>query len=111
MVNKMTRDDYSVPAVVKAFKVLEIISKSEMDLSISELSRRLGLSKGTVFALVSTLEDLGVLVRDPANKKFSLGYTLLELGRNVFIRRDVREVARKPMEDLVEAIQETMGMA
>lgn len=107
MVNEM-KDNYSVPAVVKAFKVLEIISKSEMDLSISELSRRLGLSKGTVFALVSTLEDLGVLIRDPANKKFSLGYTLLELGKKAFVRRDLREVARKPMENLVEAIQESV---
>ena len=108
MVNEMGKYDYSVPSVIKAFKVLEIISESGMDMSISELSRGLELSKGTVFAIASTLKRLGVLVRDPVTKKFSLGYTLLELGRRAFVRGNVREVARKPMEDLVEEIQETV---
>ncbi|UCD71020.1 MAG: IclR family transcriptional regulator [Syntrophobacterales bacterium] len=103
----MKKGNYAVPSVVKAFKVLEIISESGVALSISELSRRLGLSKGTVFAIASTLQHLGVLVRDPVNKKFSLGYTLLELGRRAFVRKDPREIARKPMEDLVEDIEET----
>ena len=104
----MQKNYYSVPSVIKAFKVLEIISESGMDMSISELARGLALSKGTVFAIASTLENLGVLVRDPVTKKFSLGYTLLELGRKAFVRGDMREVARKPMEDLVEEVKETV---
>ena len=104
----MGRGGYSVPSVIKAFKMLEIISESGIEMSISDLSRKLGLSKGTVFAIASTLEDLGVLVRDPVTKKFSLGYTLLELGRRAFVRGDVREIARKPLQDLVEEIQENV---
>ncbi len=106
--NEMPKDDYSVPSVIKAFRMLEIISESGVDMSISELSRRLGLSKGTVFAISSTLQGLGVLVRDPVTKRFSLGYTLLELGRKAFVRKDLREIARKPMEGLVEGLQETV---
>jgi DNA-binding IclR family transcriptional regulator len=108
IVNKMAKRDYFVPSVIKAFKMLEVISGSGGDMSISQLSRRLGLSKGTVFAIASTLEHLGVLVRDPVTKRFSLGYTLLELGRRAFVRADVREVARKPMEELAEEVQETV---
>ncbi len=104
----MSRKGYFVPSLIKAFRMLEIISESGVDMSISELSRRLGLSKGTVFAITSTLQQLGVLVRDPVTKRFSLGYTLLELGRRAFVRKDLREIARKPMEDLVEEIQETV---
>jgi len=104
----MGRGGYSVPSVIKAFKMLEIISESGIEMSISELSRKLGLSKGTVFAIASTLEDLGVLVRDPVTKKFSLGYTLLELGRRAFVRGDVREISRKPLQDLVEEIHENV---
>ena len=99
---------YFVPSVVKAFRILEIISESRMDMSISELSRRLGLSKGTVFAIATTLEGLGVLVRDSGTKRFSLGYTLLELGRKAFVRQDVREIARKAMEELAERVEETV---
>jgi DNA-binding IclR family transcriptional regulator len=108
MVNKMRKDIYSVPSVIKAFSMLGIISESGVDMSISELSKRMGLSKGTVFAITSTLEDLGVLVRDPVTKRFSLGYTLLELGKKAFARKDLREIARKPMEGLLEEIQETV---
>jgi len=104
----MRKNPYFVPSLIKAFKVLETISESGVDVSISELSRRLGLSKGTVFAIASTLEHLGALVRDPITKRFSLGYTLLELGRRAFVREDVRGVARKPMEDLAEEIEETV---
>ncbi len=104
----MPTRDYSVPSVMKAFRMLEIISESEADMSISELSRRLRLSKGTVYAIALTLEDLGALVRDPVTKRFSLGYTLLELGRRAFVRGDMREVARKSMEDLVKEIQENV---
>jgi DNA-binding IclR family transcriptional regulator len=104
----MRKDPYFVPSLIKAFTVLETISESGMDMSISELSRRLRLSKGTVFAIACTLEHLGVLVRDPITKKFSLGYSLLELGRKAFVREDVREVARKPMEDLAGEIEETV---
>ena len=98
----MAKHDYFVPSVIKAFRMLEVISGSGGEMSISQLSRRLGLSKGTVFAIASTLEHLGVLVRDPVTKRFSLGYTLLELGRRAFVRADVREVARTPMEELTE---------
>ena len=104
----MPTRDYFVPSVMKAFRMLEIISESGAEMSISELSRRLRLSKGTVYAIALTLEDLGVLVRDPVTKRFSLGSTLLELGRRAFVRGDMREVARKPMEDLVEEIQENV---
>lgn len=97
-----------VPSVIKAFRMLELISGSGVEMSISELSRRLDLSKGTVFAIASTLEHLGVLVRGPVTKRFSLGYTLLELGRRAFVRADVREVARNPMEELAEEIEETV---
>jgi len=108
IVNEMAKHDYFVPSVIKAFRILEVISGSGMEMTISQLSRRLGLSKGTVFAIASTLEHLGVLVRDPVTKRFSLGYTLLELGRRAFVRADVREVARTPMEELAEEVQETV---
>jgi DNA-binding IclR family transcriptional regulator len=104
----MAKHHYFVPSLIKAFRMLELISGSGVEMSISDLSRRLGLSKGTVFAIASTLEHLGVLVRGPVTKRFSLGYTLLELGRRAFVRADVREVARKPMEELAEELQETV---
>jgi DNA-binding IclR family transcriptional regulator len=54
------------------------------------------------------LEALGVLVRDPIQKKFNLGYTLLELSRRAYGRIELRDVARGPMEQLMERVGETV---
>jgi len=54
------------------------------------------------------LEELGVLVREPVRKKFNLGYTLLELSRKAYARIELRDVARNPMEQLMEKAGETV---
>jgi IclR family KDG regulon transcriptional repressor len=51
---------------------------------------------------------LGVLVRDPHHKKYSVGYALLELGRRAHTRIKLRDVARIPMERLMEKVGETV---
>jgi len=104
----MKRKSYSAPSVQKAFKIIQAISDSSISLGVSELSKRLGIGKSTVHGITSALEDLGVLVRDPVYKKYGVGYTLLELGRKAYARMELRDVARIPMEGLMEKVGETV---
>jgi IclR family transcriptional regulator, KDG regulon repressor len=69
-----------VPAVDKCFKVLELLAGSKSPLGISELSVSLGYHKSTVFNLVYTLVDLGILEMTGENK-VRLGIKLFTLGR------------------------------
>ena len=104
----MKKTIYSAPSVKKAFKILQTIADSSGGLGVSELAKKLGMGKSTVHGIASGLEELGVLVRDPVDKKFDLGYTLLELSRKSYARIQLRDAARIPMERLMEKVGETV---
>lgn len=104
----MKKSGYFAPSVKKAFQILQLIADSPSGLGVSELSKRLNMGKSTVHGITMGLEALGVLVRDPIQKKFSLGYTLLELSRRAYARIELRDIARGPMERLMEQVGETV---
>jgi DNA-binding IclR family transcriptional regulator len=99
---------YSAPSVKKAFKILQVIADSSNGLGVSELAKRLKIGKSTVHGITLALEELGVLARDPLQKKYTIGYTLLELSKGAFARMELRDVARAPMERLMEEVGETV---
>ena len=88
-------EKYRAPAVKKAFQILKLISDSDRGMSISDLARTLGISKGTIHGIASVLEELGAINRDPLTKRFELGLTLFELGRHAYSHIDLREMAKK----------------
>jgi DNA-binding IclR family transcriptional regulator len=69
-----------VPAVRKCFAVLQLFAASKQPLGLSEISKKLDLNKSTVFNLVHTLVDLGVL-EHRLDGKFGFGTQLYLLGR------------------------------
>jgi DNA-binding IclR family transcriptional regulator len=99
---------YSAPSVKKAFKILHAISDASNGLGISDLSKQLKIGKSTVHGITSALEELGALVRDPKRKKYSIGFTLLELRKKAYAKTELRDVARIPLEKLMEKIGETV---
>ena len=75
----MKKPTYSAPSVHKAFKILQAISETSNGLGISDLSKKLKIGKSTVHGITMALEEMGVLVRDPYYKRYTVGYGLLEL--------------------------------
>lgn len=104
----MKKITYSAPSVKKAFKILYAISDSSNGLGISDLSKKLKIGKSTVHGITTALEELGVLVRDPLDKRYTLGYSLLEVCRTAFAKIDLKDLARKPMEKLMGKVGETV---
>ncbi len=101
-------EKYQAPIVKKAFQILKLIAKTDRGLKISELSRDLGISKSTMHGITTALEGLGALTRNPLTKRFTLGFTLFELGRSAYSRIDIKDLARPFMEDLMEKTQESV---
>ncbi len=104
----MKKITYSAPSVKKAFKILYAISDSSNGLGISDLSKRLKIGKSTVHGITTALEELGVLARDPLYKRYTMGYSLLELCRTAFAKIDLKDLARRPMEKLMGKVGETV---
>jgi len=99
---------YQAPSVKKAFQILKLISEADQGLGISELAKRMGISKGTVHGITAALEEMGVIIRNSITKRYSLGYTIVELGRKGLSRIPLREVARRHIEVLREETGETI---
>ena len=76
-------------------------------MSASELSRDLGVSKSTLSALLATLEQHGLVRRDPLTRRVRLGLTLLELAAAVDVDVDVGEAARPHLARLSRQSGET----
>jgi len=99
---------YQAPIVKKAFTILDAISQSSQGLRISEISSRLDISKSTVHGITAALEDQGAIIRDIVSKRYTIGPTLLELGKAAYARIDFKNIARPYMEELMEGCQESV---
>jgi DNA-binding IclR family transcriptional regulator len=105
---QMKPKGYSAPSVKKAFKILYAITEASNGLGISDLSKKLKIGKSTIHGITSALEEMGVLVRDPLYKTYTVGYSLLELCRTAYTKIELKDLARKPMEKLMEKVGETV---
>jgi len=93
---------YFAPSVKRAFEILKLVSASKDGVGISEIARGLGMAKSTVHGMTSALEELGVVLRDPVTKRYTLGFTLFELGKNAYSQIDLKDLARPVAEELME---------
>ena len=64
----------------KCFAMLKLFAHSKKPLGVSDISKALNFNKSTVFNIVHTLDDLGVLEK-VAEGKFQFGTRLYILGR------------------------------
>jgi len=103
----MGKNRYSAPSVIKAFGILRALGETNEGMGISSLARRLGIGKSTVHGIMAAMEELGVVTRDQRTKRFRVGFTLLELVRKTFAGLKLAQVAKNPMEILVERTEET----
>jgi DNA-binding IclR family transcriptional regulator len=103
----MGKDGYLAPSVIKAFEILKALGESSEGMGISALAKRLKIGKSTVHGITAAMEELGVVIRDRRTKQFRVGFTLLELARKLLEGLELAEVAKKPMECLVERTEET----
>jgi DNA-binding IclR family transcriptional regulator len=100
----------TVHSLERGLGVLEVVAAANGPVGITDLSRQLGLAKGSIARLVATLAKLNYLIRDPETKKYQLGLKLWELGSKSITRLDIRSVARPVMEELHGDTGETVHL-
>lgn len=99
---------YQAPIVKKAFIILKAISQSSKGLRISEISTLLNISKSTVHGITAALDDQGAITRDSVSKRYTIGITLMELGKAAYERIDFKKLAQPVMDELMEQCQESV---
>ncbi|HSJ49741.1 MAG TPA: IclR family transcriptional regulator [Actinomycetota bacterium] len=80
----------SIQSVRRAAAILRELGSGHPRLGVTELSERLGLAKATVYGLLRSLEEDGLVERDLETGKYRLGPALLQLGNAFLDSHEIR---------------------
>jgi IclR family KDG regulon transcriptional repressor len=105
------RPVYLVPAVDRAFCIMELLKTREREMTLMEIAKATGWHKSSIHKLLVTLMHHGVLERDPSTKKYYLGISLAEFGRVALEKLDIRVTAKPFLKELVDYSSETAVLA
>lgn len=98
--------DQYLSSVRNGCKLLKIFLDSPQEIGVTELSKKLQLSKGAVHKLLMTLESEGFIRKNEKTKQYTLGYTLLELGNKVLQNHDIVDFSNPYLHRLLARTQE-----
>ena len=99
---------YSVPVVRSTFRILEELSRAQA-LGLSEITQRTGVPKSTVFRILSTLQEMGYVIRD-SERNYLVSFALAGLVSDDANSEALRRLALPHMLDLRNNYGETVNL-
>ncbi len=102
---------YRVTSLDKALSILELVIDQGRDLSITEISQKLGMVKGTVHRVLSTLVARKFVQQNSRTRMYGLGVRTLEIGMDSKRERFLRTVMAPFLMELYEICGETVNAA
>ena len=99
-----------VQSLDRALEMLRLLG-SEPEMRVTDLARRLEVHKSTVFRLLSTLQEHGLVEQNPTTEKYRLGYGLVRLAGAVVAELDLARASRSVLEELATRTGETVNLA
>ncbi len=102
------KQDTTLQTVSRAVAVLRTFEGGSLDLSLKELTERMGLNKVTVLRLARTLVMEGLLVHDSRTGLYRLSFGCIGLARKLLDRDGLSDCALPFMEEARELTNETV---
>ena len=97
--------------VGKALEVLELVAGFERPVRFSEVLEISPFPKGTLYRLIQTLTNQGMLNYDPERQTYSLGVRLVRLAHAAWQSSSLAPIARPYVDALAQATGETVHLA
>lgn len=98
---------YSSQVLDRVVQILECFCDGDPQLSFSEMQRRLGLHKSTLYRLLEAMRSHGLLGQEIQTGKYHPGLRLFELGSLAVGRLEISKCAMPALQQLVEQTGET----
>ncbi|QQK81116.1 IclR family transcriptional regulator [Salicibibacter cibi] len=95
---------YSANSLSRGLLILTFFNKENPSLSLSEISKKLGVSRTVPYRLLYELQKMGYLYQDTATKRYSLTPKVLELGFSYINSLEFPDIAQPHMEKLRDEI-------
>ncbi|WP_026568482.1 IclR family transcriptional regulator [Bacillus sp. UNC41MFS5] len=100
----------NVQSLERALTILNKLSEYPDGIQITRLSEQVGLTKGTLHRLLSTLSSMNYVVKDEETDKYKLGLQVLFLSRNLLNNSNIVTIAKPYLEKLSHEVNETVHL-
>jgi len=113
MVYEKQESDTILSTLDKGLHVLDILSTTNTPggLTLTELSRAIGMHRTTLFRILATLQARQLVERDSDTDRYQIGLGVLSLASARLRDLDIRHVARPALLRLCEQTQESVYLA
>lgn len=101
----------AVRAVDRALDVLLCFTAEHPNLTLTQISERIGIHKSTVHRLLGTLESKRFVERDEATGSYHLGLGLVEMAYLVLHENNLQRMSRPYLVRLADEYRETVDLA
>ena len=100
-----------VQSVDRALRIIEFLAENPTGAGITEISKSLGLSKGTVHRLISTLKERDFAYQSSNTQLYRLSYKILYLYNCISNNIDMFKVSRPIIRKFADKVDATVHLA
>lgn len=108
---KKQKSAYLIQSVAHAFDILEQFRDKEEELGVTELSKRLRLTKNSIFRLLATLESRSFIEQNSDTGNYRLGPKNLQLAQTVVKQLKLHNHSMPVLKSLTGGCNETCYVA
>ena len=105
------KTNYVIQSVSHSLDVLEEFCRTEDEIGVTDLSKRLKLHKNNVFRLLATLEERGYIEQNKTTENYRLGLRCLQLGQTYIHQVGFLHVSQPILQTLVKKSKESAFVA
>lgn len=101
---------YPIKVLDKSLSVLNILFQDNAPMSITEISKKLGIYPSTIHRILDTLKYRGYVEQNSDDQKYLLGLRLVELGMARYHQINLAKEASPFLKELVDECHETVHL-
>jgi IclR family KDG regulon transcriptional repressor len=99
-----------IKSIDHALQVLELFSAENQEWGVAEISEALNLYKSTVFDILKTFENRGLMKKDERTQKYQLEIKLMEILGAILNKMNLKQVALPFMEKISKKYDESVHL-
>lgn len=105
------KNDYKIASVLKALKVLKLFDAQHKEMTLTEISERANMRKGTMLRILETLQEEDFVRYDSRAKRYQLGVSIYTLCAGAFYFNSIIDVVRDHLEGVTRALNVVAHLA
>lgn len=106
----MAENDTPVRSIERALDILDCFEPGRLELSLTDLAKRINLAMSTTSRIVATLEKRSFLARNNETQRYSLGSRLAQIGALGLSNMELRKIALPFMRELNAVYNEGVSL-